>query len=1249
MESLLVRSSSSSFNTVYEGLFTIDPFLITNNTSDTLENIGNNNTSITANTLPTGNLLHPESSKFPLEYTSEHYFQKYFLNNEHYSFVGVNADVGTFALSVVKERDAGKTFYRSLLWTKKGIHHYYFLRPLQATSQLLAVTSYISKELFQSDKNVLGNVHPVPKQYHSDFWAELLKLEQMFIPDKACIGVVDGTFAQGAVDLDHMITSAVASTAQVTTFFDKLGAGVKILDMDPALAKFAGLLGVADANPEATAYTSKIHGVDIAFHVSSLLPMDDGKGGQQVARKRLIGNDVGAIVILSEGAIFDPNAAASKVNHVFLIMQLVGINKNGHITLRVATTTKAGVPSFGPKLADEDNAISWTDFRGFVLTKLLNGMNAATQHAPGFKREEVYLQLLEDLHVRFTERARTESVFRDLMNNEPSEDAVYDFDMYNSSLDLSSAGLSSTSSQPSSGSATPGTPGKSLSRSNSREKYLRKSASGKLDKTPISSITPSAKAEEENKSMRKSFSVDKVKPAKEPGSAASDSAASTPPKSPSFSSGVSFASENEIIQNDDDDEDFRMPTMLDEYPDTEDSSREREVSFASGFDVLTYDVEDYDTPESVLGDLNSKLGDLNEEQKAYILSMVDLESDVRANEILEEDYGEMWTTLEHTTYVDLPGSANGQGYTFIQNDDHILVTSVIPGGVADKCGLCNNDKILSVNNVKIHTNNIATVASMLEDQENPFDFLVSRAVTIDGAEQAIQDSNPAATLLKAWINDKKDSISTEEICVGKNLLFETASAPAPSRNRSGSVAGMLFKSSSSPAYGVPTQASSTSSTSSPSSPSLPSSPSSPSPFSSSSSASSLSVPASSATNSPTSLAPPNASGSGDKIVLGGSINALIHHLTVANDAQFTEVFMMTYASFTTNEILMKKLIQKYYEPQSSLTTGSRSNFLVCSVLKKLISDHWDDLSGKEFLILREFLVQIVSKKGSNNKAEKAVMNLLIESVKNVDRPKMLPSDFYEDGGDKSSVLDFSAKDIARQLTLRDSIALRRIRVSELLGSAWSRDDRNITCPNLMALIKQFNEVSHWCSATILSNPTAAGRSEVITKYIKILKHLFTLNNFSSMIAIIAGLNSAGVCRLKDSFALVSKRIMSSLVDLTTLMSSKGSYHKYREYLQKLKGPCIPYMGLYLQDLTFIEDGNPNKLPNTSLINFTKRKMVYEVVEKIRNFQIACQYKGIKPNTKILSNITGYKRMTEDEMYKLSLVLEPKKSNKVASD
>ena len=44
------------------------------------------------------------------------------------------------------------------------------------------------------------------------------------------------------------------------------------------------------------------------------------------------------------------------------------------------------------------------------------------------------------------------------------------------------------------------------------------------------------------------------------------------------------------------------------------------------------------------------------------------------------------------------------------------------------------------------------------------------------------------------------------------------------------------------------------------------------------------------------------------------------------------------------------------------------------------------------------------------------------------------------------------------------------------------------------------------------------------------------------------------------------------------------------YISRCDPPCIPYLGMYLTDLSFIEEGTPD-LTEDRLVNFSKMRMV----------------------------------------------------------
>ena len=53
---------------------------------------------------------------------------------------------------------------------------------------------------------------------------------------------------------------------------------------------------------------------------------------------------------------------------------------------------------------------------------------------------------------------------------------------------------------------------------------------------------------------------------------------------------------------------------------------------------------------------------------------------------------------------------------------------------------------------------------------------------------------------------------------------------------------------------------------------------------------------------------------------------------------------------------------------------------------------------------------------------------------------------------------------------------------------------------------------------------------------------------------------------------------------------QNNYKRYRDRLSTIPTPAVPYIGVFLKDLTFICDGNPDYLRG-GLINVHKRRQV----------------------------------------------------------
>eukprot|EP01086_Lenisia_limosa_P012934 TRINITY_DN41627_c0_g1_i1.p1 TRINITY_DN41627_c0_g1~~TRINITY_DN41627_c0_g1_i1.p1 ORF type:complete len:611 (-),score=140.13 TRINITY_DN41627_c0_g1_i1:72-1637(-) len=193
-----------------------------------------------------------------------------------------------------------------------------------------------------------------------------------------------------------------------------------------------------------------------------------------------------------------------------------------------------------------------------------------------------------------------------------------------------------------------------------------------------------------------------------------------------------------------------------------------------------------------------------------------------------------------------------------------------------------------------------------------------------------------------------------------------------------------------------------------------------------------------------------------------------------------------------------------------------------------------------------------------------------------------------------------AREIALCLTVADAQNYAQIQPKEWLQPSWSSEDVGIRAPNIMSMINQFNNVSLWVMQTILNEEKPSDRAVVVAKIIQVGEHLLQLRDFHSLMAVIAGLMSSPIGRLKATWAALSKKSYQSFLELETILSPHHSYRAYRTLLNNGRFPSVPYIGLTLQDLTAITEGNPNKV--NGLINIAKRRLYHRIMTEIRHHQ-----------------------------------------------
>uniref|UniRef100_A0A4W3HN74 Ras protein-specific guanine nucleotide-releasing factor 2b n=1 Tax=Callorhinchus milii TaxID=7868 RepID=A0A4W3HN74_CALMI len=195
----------------------------------------------------------------------------------------------------------------------------------------------------------------------------------------------------------------------------------------------------------------------------------------------------------------------------------------------------------------------------------------------------------------------------------------------------------------------------------------------------------------------------------------------------------------------------------------------------------------------------------------------------------------------------------------------------------------------------------------------------------------------------------------------------------------------------------------------------------------------------------------------------------------------------------------------------------------------------------------------------------------------------------------------SAMELAEQLTLLDHIVFRSIPYEEFLGQGWMKLDKNERTPYIMKTSKHFNDMSNLVASQIMIHTDVSSRATSIEKWVAVGDICRCMHNYNGVLEITSALNRSAIYRLKKTWAKVCKQTKAVMDKLQKTVSSEGRFKNLRETLKNCNPPCVPYLGMYLTDLAFIEEGTPN-FTEEGLVNFSKMRMISHIIREIRQFQ-----------------------------------------------
>lgn len=234
-----------------------------------------------------------------------------------------------------------------------------------------------------------------------------------------------------------------------------------------------------------------------------------------------------------------------------------------------------------------------------------------------------------------------------------------------------------------------------------------------------------------------------------------------------------------------------------------------------------------------------------------------------------------------------------------------------------------------------------------------------------------------------------------------------------------------------------------------------------------------------------------------------------------------------------------------------------------------------------------------------------------------------------------------SKAVAEQITNLEFDIYRRINRTEVISQKWAREKYQILARNVSTLVQRSDRLAHFVATSILLQKRLKDRAKVLASCIRIAASLEEMNNFNGLMGVLMGLTLSSVQRLRHTWSRLNDKYHLIYKQLTNTQDPSNSFKNYREALKGSGSQCLPYFTLFLSDLTFMDEGNPDliNVDDNQLINFPKHEMLFRTIKNLEKYQQS-KY-DIQPKEPFYTMLYQMPGLDEKELYNLSLEREPR--------
>uniref|UniRef100_A0A6B2L6G7 Ras-GEF domain-containing protein n=1 Tax=Arcella intermedia TaxID=1963864 RepID=A0A6B2L6G7_9EUKA len=354
-----------------------------------------------------------------------------------------------------------------------------------------------------------------------------------------------------------------------------------------------------------------------------------------------------------------------------------------------------------------------------------------------------------------------------------------------------------------------------------------------------------------------------------------------------------------------------------------------------------------------------------------------------------------------------------------------------------------------------------------------------------------------------------------------------------------------------------------------------------------------------------------------------------------------EVFINTYPLFSTRQEFMNYIIEWFTseklhkDPKELSEIRAHIMEILYLWLTMFPGDFRNDDIIKALQVLASTPIEAVE--GHIKQFQKLLVDKLNPQISTEginSPPSILPTHFQPK---QFTIVDIHPTEIARQLTLASMKIFSLINPRDLLYWNSKAEEKKL---RIMDFINNFNYLCQWAISFILVGINEKQRGFFITHVIYVMIEAFSIGNYHCAVALLACLDGVAISRLKKSWCFVEETQINSLENIRNQLSANGNWKIYRELVQQRQDPCLPYIGVYLQDIFFIEDGNPST--SGELFNFEKMTQFSNCLQEImRFFYIKYDFKSVP---EIQETINSIKVFELKETHRISLTVEPREES-----